>query len=283
MTVQHRHPRNVRVTIASLTARDFAYENTDSQLAMLMYDSAHYGHITTRGHVTLLKSGPRIAEARNQIVESFAKTDDDWLLMYDSDMVFAPNALYQLLDDAYDGGTQVKRHIVGGLCFAGSLRPGGRLFPTIYRTTQDEDGQVGTEIIYDYPKGVIVRVDATGGAFLLIHRSVFAKMSKPYPQGFGTMPNGKPNTYPWFIEGVNGGAQFGEDIAFCMRARALKFDVWVDTGCRTEHLKVGVLNEELYEQRRADLLIGAADEQEVVAIYGDRAKLAGAEEDTDAG
>lgn len=246
MAVQHRHPRNIKVSLCSLSAATFAFENVDSALSVILHDAANYGHITKGGHVTLLKSGPRIAEARNQLVDGFAATDDDWLLMYDSDMVFPPDAMYRLLDDAYDGGNVPKRLIVGGLCFAGSLRPDGRITPTIYAPRQQDDGRVLTEVVWDYPRGEIVKVGATGAAFLLVHRSVFAKMRRPHPEGFGTMPNGAENSYPWFIEGVNGGLQFGEDVAFCMRARALGFDVWVDTGLRIGHLKTAELSEEQY-------------------------------------
>ena len=58
------------------------------------------------------------------------------------------------------------------------------------------------------------------------------------------------NPYPWFVEGVSGERQFGEDVAFCQRARALGYGVWVHTGVKTGHSKPRLLDEDLYDEYR---------------------------------
>jgi len=77
-----------------------------------------------------IESGPRIAAARNRVVEQWL-TDpaSTWLWMLDTDMTFTPDTLDRLLDAA----DPVERPIVGGLCFAGGRD--FRIAPTIYVAT----------------------------------------------------------------------------------------------------------------------------------------------------
>jgi hypothetical protein len=186
-----------------------------------------------------IQSGPRIAEARSQIVDAFAKTHCDWLLMVDADMVWQEDALDELLKVA----DVDESPIVGGLCFGG--RAGNRIFPTIY-TLIDEGGMIGTEMVEDYPEDSLVTCSATGAAFLLVHKRVFVEMK----QAFGKLPNGRENPYPWFVEAANGGRPFGEDIAFCMKAQALGIPVKVHTGVKIGHIKTIELTEERYHEQQ---------------------------------
>ena len=194
---------------------------------------------TVRATVSI-NSGPRVAEGRSQLVDAFAKTRCDWLWMVDSDMVWEADALDRLLNLAHDE----EARIVGGLCFGG--RADADMFPTIYEFVE-EDGLLGTKVVYDYPRNQPMRVAATGAAFLLIHKSVFVEMKK----AFGRLPNGRENPYPWFVEASNGGRPFGEDISFCVKARALGIDIWVDSSIRVGHIKTRSLTESAYFEQQA--------------------------------
>jgi hypothetical protein len=187
-----------------------------------------------------LQSGPRVAEGRSQMVDAFAKTRCDWLWMVDADMKWEPEALDQMLvvAEKYDA------RVVGGLCFGG--RGGSRMFPTIYRFIEDEHG-IGTDVVEDYPQDEVIQVAATGAAFLLVHKSVFTEMRK----AFGTLPNGQPNPYPWFVEASNGGRPFGEDISFCVRCKGLDIPIYVDTGIKVGHIKSIELTEDRYFEQEA--------------------------------
>lgn len=187
-------------------------------------------------------SGPRIAETRSQIVDTFLReaafARAEWLLMVDADMVFTPGDVFDLLEVA-DPDTHP---IVGGLCFAGNL---GTMYPTIYVASRDADGKLDLDRVEDYPRDAIVKCHATGGAFLVVHRRVLLAMAK----AFRTLDDGTPNPYPWFVEGHTDvhGRPYGEDIAFCMRAGALGFPVHVHTGVKVGHHKSIVLTEELFD------------------------------------
>jgi GT2 family glycosyltransferase len=186
-------------------------------------------------------SGPRIASARNEVVEKFlTKFNSEWLLMVDSDMVFTPEDVDKLFEAA-----NPKTHpIVGGLCFGGGRS--GVMFPTIYRLVQSAENQSPIEVIEDYPENALCQVDATGAAFLLMHRSTLLAIGAKY---------GKPA--PWFSEGtIYKGLTFGEDWAFCMRAKDLGIPIYVHTGATIGHVKAQILDQSAYrryQERKAEI------------------------------
>ena len=165
------------------------------------------------------KSGPRIASARNQVVRSFLdQTDKDWLWMVDTDMVFGPDTLQQLLD--------TNREIVGALCY-GQSEQTEKTFPVIHRFTD-----TGMRLVKSPPKNKLIEVDATGAACLLIHRSVLEKMQA----------NADNPLYPWFQEGRTlANLEVGEDVAFCLKAKEQGFSVWVHTGIKVGHKKSHII------------------------------------------
>jgi hypothetical protein len=199
------------------------------------------------GGMAAVSSGPRVAEARNTVIDEFAKDypNADWLLFLDADMTFPPT----LLNDLMAVATPEETPILGGLCFTG-----GRFHdphPTIYREVAkegDEDGQVSIVRVDDYPRDALVKVGATGAACLLIHRSVLAYMKERY----GKLPSGLPNPYPWFAEGLSGphGEAWGEDMAFCMRAKALGIPIHVLTSVKLGHQKHHIIDETYFDNWR---------------------------------
>lgn len=182
------------------------------------------------GDIISVRSGPRVAHARNVITQRFLdRTKAEWLWMLDTDMVFAKDTLDQLLAVA-DPETAP---IVGALCFGGGYT--GSIFPTLYV----HDEQQGMGSLSDYPANEMVSVDATGAACLMIHRSVLMKLREKYA----------PPT--WFAESVWEGKEVGEDITFCIRARTEGFPVQVFTGIEVGHVKPVVLDsEEWLAQKR---------------------------------
>lgn len=198
-----------------------------------------------------VQSSPRIAEGRSQVVDGFLhQTTADWLWMVDSDMAWDPEA-FDVLCKHTDAKTTP---IIGGLCFGGgrSVDDAGRphLFPTIYQLVDNGDGDLGTKVVYDYPRDELISVGATGAAFLLVHRKVFTRMQSM----LRTMPDGTPNPYPWFAEVVRKGRAVGEDITFCLRAKAAGFPIHIHTGARVRHQKRFYLDEALYDEMVAAAL-----------------------------
>lgn len=263
-----RHRRRDGVMLAWCHPGAVAGVFCDGIAGILLHDGREGGgNILQRGGFMSLESGPRVAEARSQLIDAFLAGFEltDWLLFLDADMDPPADLVPRLLEVAHPQ----RAPIVGGLCFAGGRS--GRIYPTLYRVTDGETGAMDT--IDEWPRGRLVKVDATGAACLLVHRQVLVAMANAY----GTQPNGEPNPYPWFVEGMMSkatGAPYGEDIAFCLRVRKLGIPIHVHTGIEVGHRKAQVLDSKAFDLYRS--LQGPA-------TLGDESGASAAEEVRDAG
>lgn len=186
-----------------------------------------------------LQSSPRIVQARTELVDAFLHTGHEWLFMVDADMAWQ----YEDFDRLARAADKERRPIIGGLCFGGG-RANERfnVFPTLYNISKDEDGNLTSDYITDYPKNKIVEVSATGAAFLLVHRRVLIHMLNTYGVN--------RNPFPWFDEIKVTGKPLGEDITFCVRATSIGYKIFVHTGVKIGHEKRYLLTEELYDDNR---------------------------------
>jgi GT2 family glycosyltransferase len=193
-----------------------------------------------------LQSGPRIAEARSQVTETYLThenyKDYPWVLFIDSDMVFTVDDVHRILRSAHP----TERPIVGGLCYAGYSPE--TMYPTLYSLVP-EGTTWALEKVADFPENAMVKVGATGAAFLLCHRSALQQMY----EAFHLLPNGQVNSYPWWVEGHvdHMGRQLGEDVAFCMRANSIGLPVFVHTGIKIGHRKNIILTEDVWKDQQA--------------------------------
>lgn len=176
-----------------------------------------------------VRSGPRVATGRNQVVRAFLdNTECEWLWMVDSDMTFEPTVLDRLLTTATTHDLQ----IVGGLCFG--LDSTGEVFPVLFR---DEEGRPAR--VTNYKENSLVEVTATGAACLLIHREVLEKMEANFE-----LP------YIWFEESTWDDKEVGEDTAFCYKARELGYRIVVDTSITLGHIKDQIVTEASFKEWR---------------------------------
>lgn len=194
------------------------------------------------GRISII-SGPRITQARNDICCQFLSMSDkqQWLLMLDSDMTFDSDIVERLLDASHEK----LRPVVGGLCFGGGRV--GVPFPTLYKLTDPAKtkGKL-TEVIKEYPKDALVKVDATGAACLFMHRDLLVQMKDK----FALMPDGHNNPHPWFSETIYKGQPYGEDWSFCMRLKQMNVPLYVHTSIKLGHIKTHLYDEEFYFSRR---------------------------------
>lgn len=144
----------------------------------------------------------------------------DYLLFIDTDMVWTPGAIEQLI--AFD------RDVVSGLYL--SRRPLQNIehAPVVFQYT---DGKMSVmKSVPDSP----FRADAVGMGFCLIKRNVIEKMT-------GLIPKiGYPFDY---IDISEVGAEsdgltntLGEDMSFCYRLQKAEFNIWVLPQVRVGHL-----------------------------------------------
>lgn len=172
-----------------------------------------------------VRSGGAICRGRNQAIAQFLDNcRHEWLLLVDADMSFEPSAFDVVCDAAHPD----KAPVVGGLCFAqeGQLGPFAGLMPTLFL---DSNNGGGYTPLWDYPQNRLVEVDATGAAFLLIHRKVLEKVRTDVGLG----------RWSWFAESPNLNVDnwVSEDVTFCERIKASGFPIHVHTGSRIGHVK----------------------------------------------
>lgn len=161
--------------------------------------------------------------ARNLLVEECLEDGHDWLFMLDGDMCFEPETLLRL--------NYRKKPLIGALCFTRVMPPA----PAAYRgiTGYTENGwpryrvqfeeilewleRTSVELKLDHPsvilpdqEGALERYDSTGGACLLIHRSVLEAVEPP-----------------WF-EYTQPDRLVGEDFYFFHKAKEAGFQLWID-------------------------------------------------------
>lgn len=203
-------------------------------LKLMLWDRDHNQRV---GGTIGVESGPRIATSRCNVVRAFLKTDYEWLMWFDVDMVPEPDCLDRLLEYA----NPTDHPIVGALCFAGGRT---RITPTIYSIGTGADGKLESTTMLKYPTPALLEVGGTGSACLVIHRTVFEKIQEQQPDGF---------PLPWYQDVVANNQDFGEDLIFCLRARHAGARIFVHTGVKVGHRKAWVIDEEAFKAFAARL------------------------------
>ena len=163
-----------------------------------------------------------LAGKRNRLVRELLDSNREWLLFMDSDMAPSRRALMQLL--AHDlpavGALYFTRHPPYGPCASELLppRPGE---PMCAIPTLRVD-----------PTSPLKRVELIGTGFLLLHRSIFEALEKP-----------------WFSH-EDAGEGSAEDVYFCRRLRDAGLPLYLDTSLVVRH--VGVIGIGVEEARGAN-------------------------------
>jgi hypothetical protein len=216
ITAYHTNPVGRVVGTVAICTRDRIAAATAISWKALRYGflgpAESISEQIVQGHVLTLQ--------RNECVQ---RMTGDFLVFIDDDMVFAPDAVTQLVE------TQRKfdLDIVGGLCF----QRGAPHQPTLY-VREPESGNY--QFREDWPEDTALEVDATGMAFVLIHARVFDAILRH--NGGEGMPSYEERAHmpppPFF----KWGGEFGEDFLFCQEAKAAGCRVFVDTSVKVGHV-----------------------------------------------
>ena len=165
-----------------------------------------------------------IYDARNNLAMRAIAEKYDYVLWLDSDMVFEPTLLKDLLATGKD--------FVSGLCF--SRRPPFK--PAIFDVCEYEDDQEHNgskkpkaHNYFDYPRDQLFEVAAFGFAAALTKVDTLDILRTVWGLPFTPLLG------------------FGEDLSFCIRARQLDIPLWVDSRIKVGHIGKMVVNEEVYD------------------------------------
>jgi hypothetical protein len=239
------------VVVAYVHQNQVAYSWYHSMVELIGWDLAHDARVLRGGYIGMRYGSDGLVQARNKAVVHFLDEGKaDWLFWIDTDMGFTADTVDRLLEAADPD----ERPIVGGLCFTQTETDedglGGwrcRATPTVFDWAKIGE-QMGFAVRWDFPPDTLTQVAGTGGACILIHRTVFEKIEQAHGRvWYDRVPN------------TTSGQLLGEDLSFCLRAGALQIPMYVHTGVRTNHLKSTWVSDEDYWKQRA---LAAALEQQ---------------------
>jgi len=149
-----------------------------------------------KGHETALvmKVNSLVYDSRNQIAKKAIEMDADYVMWFDSDMIFEPDTMLKLIEADKD--------IVSGLYF--------RRSPPYSLVAFDKcDLETGEWTQQEVPEK-LETCEAVGFGCVLLKTDVLREIVIKFNTWFQPMKG------------------FGEDLAFCWRARQCGYDIWLD-------------------------------------------------------
>lgn len=209
-----------RVSIAIPCAQMVEPKTLQTMLTMVNYSAKNNIDIVDIG----ITERVLIDDARNMLVETFLKSDTEWLFWMDSDMVFPKETLVKLFKVAEDKNAKM----VTGIYYQRK----GLNYPVLWSRGEEleELGEktgvmsvraktnkyVGTFIFPNKNKQEPFRVHAAGLGCVLVHRSIFEVLPRPWFQ---------------FIKGV-----CSEDFYFFINAQEAGYELWAEPTIDLGHL-----------------------------------------------
>ena len=182
---------------------------------------------------TLRSQGNQIARQRQTVIDYwYEKSKSDWLLWVDSDVVISPET-FRLLWDNKDAK---ERPLVSGVYFT-TDNPEEPLMipmPTVFSFTNKGDGTFGLSRVHPLPENKLIKVDAAGFGFILMHRSIVKKVKAVAPDG------------QMFMEMGRGTKFIGEDIFFFALCDKAEVPLHCHTGALAPHMKRFSFDEHYY-------------------------------------
>jgi GT2 family glycosyltransferase len=173
--------------------------------------------IACREYEHLFSYGLYVDDNRNAIWDIMKNRNDDFLFI-DSDMTFTPMDVWKISEHLKD------KDIVSGLYYMGDRKPA--CFRYILQPRQtDLLLWEQTNILEVYYPTDFEEIDACGAGFLGISRRVVKALDKPFTR---------------FINPVSG-RLYGEDMAFCVKAKEAGFNLWIDPEIKLGHIKTQIL------------------------------------------
>ncbi len=175
--------------------------------------------------------GLYVAQNRNAVCKNFLTSAADWLFFLDTDIVFTPEQMYQLLDAAHP----TERPIVGGLYFS-YWNQDKDLCPVWLEHRGDDMATMSAL------KPGLQEVAVVGMGFTLIHRGVLEAMAKHHAD----------DEWLWFghdlRETPRGLERMGDDTTFCLRAADIGFKTFGHAEIVVQHIKSRAENYETFRQ-----------------------------------
>ena len=153
--------------------------------------------------------GSLVYHARNNLARQALKSDADWVLWLDSDMVFAPDTLQRMLKVCKDNDIS----FLTAVCF----RRKPPYTPCLFDRLEKVDKGASYTALMSVPEGLF-KVGGCGFAGVLMSSDVLLSVQSKFGRMFDPMDG------------------FGEDVSFCWRARQCGYDIWCDSSIEFGHV-----------------------------------------------
>jgi NDP-sugar pyrophosphorylase family protein len=160
-----------------------------------------------------------ITKARNKLVRNFMESDCTDFLFVDADVVINTDAVTRLLALSSD------KDVVAGSYPRRSKD--AKFFLDFYL---DETGQL------EFDEHGLMRVESVSTGFMLIRRHVIEHMIEKHPEWKYKGDGDGEDEYALFDFMILNGQYIGEDYAFCLRARAEGFKIYLDPMISLPHI-----------------------------------------------
>lgn len=154
--------------------------------------------------------GSLVYHARNNLARQALKTDADYVLWLDSDMVFAPDTLIRMLKVCKDNDID----FLTAVCF----RRKPPYTPCLFDRLEKVEKGASYTALMSVPEGLF-KVGGCGFAGVLMASDVLLSVQSKF--------NGR------MFDPMDG---FGEDVSFCWRARQCGYDIWCDSSIEFGHV-----------------------------------------------
>lgn len=165
--------------------------------------------------------GSLVYNARNNLARQAVKAEADYVLWLDSDMVFAPDLLQRMMKVCKENDID----FLTGLCF----RRKPPYTPCLFDRLEKMENGASYTALMSVPDGRF-KVGGCGFAGVLMTTDVLLSvMAKFDGRMFDPLPG------------------FGEDVAFCWRARQCGYDIWCDSDIELGHVGNCIVTRKYFE------------------------------------
>lgn len=176
--------------------------------------------------------GNQIGRQRQNALEFwYDKTDFDWVLWVDSDIVLTEEALQKVWSVAEKN----TRPVVTGTYFISKENEQSVMapYPAVFNWVEEDDYKIA--YLHPLPKDAVVKVGSAGFGFVLMHRNAITKMREVH------------GAVPYFNETGVGEQFVSEDINFFRLMHKADVPLYTHTGALVKHMKRFALDIEYYK------------------------------------
>lgn len=171
--------------------------------------------------------GSLVYDSRNMLSLKAIEDNYDYVMWFDSDMVFPHDTLLSLMEDLDRQDAQ----IVTGLYFKRKFNTSPVLYRVLDKPQKNAQGIPVRQLedYIDYPKDTIFPVQGAGFGCMLMETSVLKQVWDTFGPAFAPLPWG------------------GEDISFCYRVKQLGIPILCDSRVKCGHVGSMQYNEAWYD------------------------------------